>query len=233
MTGKMKYLGKDKVCPPDWPTSILAFIMILFPSIFVLIFTAFGLGGKIGGVFIDLLYVLSLLNLLRIHHLCRNTEPGILPRIRSKKIDYNKTYNVKYRSPGRVLAEYKTVEPDIKKMKTKAFFSSKQFDLVQDNEDQRYEDGNWSSPLGFCSTCKIIKPPRSFHCSDCGVCIEIHDHHCPWMGTCIGKRNTRYFVLFLFYTTLHSLLTGILCGLYVIFFTRVKLDPLIKELDKA
>lgn len=92
---------------------------------------------------------------------------------------------------------------------------------------------NYDTQLSFCTTCKIIRPPRSFHCGTCGVCVEVHDHHCPWMGTCIAKRNTRYFVLFLFYVVLHSLLTCLLCALYGFIFTTKKLGPLIKELETA
>lgn len=75
---------------------------------------------------------------------------------------------------------------------------------VKDKEDQREVEGIL---LNFCKTCKILKPPRSFHCSTCNVCIEIHDHHCPWVGTCVGKRNHRYFSLFLFMTSIQALFT--------------------------
>ena len=64
--------------------------------------------------------------------------------------------------------------------------------------------------LIFCPTCEILRPPRSFHCDICNTCIELHDHHCPWLGTCVGKRNNRYFALFLGTTALHAGFTFLL-----------------------
>ena len=58
--------------------------------------------------------------------------------------------------------------------------------------------------LTYCTTCKIVRDIRTFHCNHCGMCIERHDHHCGFVSNCIGKDNLNKFFYFICATSLHS-----------------------------
>ena len=69
----------------------------------------------------------------------------------------------------------------------------------------------------ICSTCNIIRPFRSHHCSDCGNCIYKFDHHCPWIGGCVGGRNYIYFFTFLCLFNIKNIFIVIFCLLHIIY----------------
>ena len=66
-----------------------------------------------------------------------------------------------------------------------------------------------------CHTCKIIRPPGTAHCGECNNCVLDFDHHYAFVSNCIGKRNHKYFYLFLLFGSL-SAIEGIILNIIVI-----------------
>lgn len=58
----------------------------------------------------------------------------------------------------------------------------------------------------YCARCENWKPPRCHHCSICQRCVLKMDHHCVWVVNCVGACNYKFFLLFLFYTFLETIM---------------------------
>ena len=71
-----------------------------------------------------------------------------------------------------------------------------------------------------CETCNIIRPPGASHCRICDNCVMNFDHHCAFISNCVGKRNHKYFYLFLFFGAIFSILSATL-NLIVIFYVFI------------
>lgn len=55
----------------------------------------------------------------------------------------------------------------------------------------------------YCYRCHVIKPDRCHHCRMCDTCVLKMDHHCPWFNKCVSFGNYKFFLLFLFYSSVH------------------------------
>ncbi|WBW74285.1 palmitoyltransferase Erf2 [Schizosaccharomyces osmophilus] len=89
-------------------------------------------------------------------------------------------------------------------------------------EDKRLLIGSTRSDSAFlittvyCHTCRLYRPPRASHCHLCDNCVEYLDHHCTWLNNCIGRRNYRYFFIFLLSLFFEALYLTVL-GFYIAF----------------
>lgn len=107
------------------------------------------------------------------------SDPGIIPRANVDEAAYiEKTLAPQTNEPGVYRPPARQMDVDVKGQLIK---------------------------LKYCFTCKIFRPPRASHCSMCDNCVERFDHHCPWVGNCVGKRNYRYFYLFLVSLSVHCI----------------------------
>jgi hypothetical protein len=65
------------------------------------------------------------------------------------------------------------------------------------NEISRISVNGVSQTATVCTTCRVVRPPKSGHCRFCDTCVEEYDHHCGVLGACVGRRTFRFFALFM------------------------------------
>ncbi|WFD26462.1 protein S-acyltransferase [Malassezia nana] len=79
--------------------------------------------------------------------------------------------------------------------------------LFEDMEDEGKADIRaW---LGQGEADQLVFPPkpeRAHHCRTCKTCILKYDHHCPWINQCVGLGNERYFILFMLWFGLGTMI---------------------------
>ncbi|KAF9155087.1 Palmitoyltransferase zdhhc14 [Linnemannia schmuckeri] len=86
--------------------------------------------------------------------------------------------------------------------------------------------GMYTVRLKYCETCRIYRPPRCSHCRQCDNCVEDEDHHCIWLNNCIGRRNYRYFLIFVSTASIYAMYTSALCLTHLLLLYRDrKNDP--------
>ena len=100
--------------------------------------------------------------------------------------------------------------------------------IIMERKEVRIVQGGILRNYRFCGSCSIMRPPRSTHCGDCNNCVERFDHHCPWIGNCAGKRNYKYFYIFIVLLNILTVLIGVFCIVHIYKFTKKKYDNNVK-----
>lgn len=136
--------------------------------------------------------------------LTSSTDPGILPR-----------HSLQLAVPG--------LEEEVAKFIDLPLPS---LDDVTSAPIQALTEAQIAAGFKWCSTCKVIRPPKCSHCKDCDNCVLRFDHHCPFVNNCIGQRNYGFFWAFLLSTA--CLGFTVIAGFWIFFRTGDIKDSLIQ-----
>ena len=131
---------------------------------------------------------------------------------KDRDVDENFEIQVDYKTKEEMNSEFMHYNSLKIPSATAKYFSTNKFKYVSHlrTDANGFSSSENPNKLSYCSTCKMLRPPRAYHCKICRMCVEVHDHHCPWVGTCVGKRNMLHFSIFLILTSLHALLSSII-----------------------
>ena len=142
------------------------------------------------------------------------TEPGIIPRNHPDYIkkDEKKHENkiIENNNDNNIIKEINSDSTEEGEKNNKSLNIDNKNLIDQDNITDNSTNGQEGiKPRIFteriCTTCNIIRPPGASHCSLCDNCVLDFDHHCGYISNCVGKRNHKYFYLFVFFGILSSL----------------------------
>ena len=92
--------------------------------------------------------------------------------------------------------------------------------IIEDRKEVKIIQSGFFRKYRHCGTCDIIRPSRSTHCGDCNNCVERFDHHCPWIGNCAGKRNYKFFYIFLVFLNIMTVFIGVFSIYHISKFTH-------------
>ncbi|KAF8021579.1 hypothetical protein BT93_G1893 [Corymbia citriodora subsp. variegata] len=86
---------------------------------------------------------------------------------------------------------------------------------VPDVEDRELSDQEFRRNVKHqrkCEICSTYKPQRCHHCRTCRRCVLRMDHHCQWINNCVGYWNYKAFFILVFFATVASIYSMVVCG---------------------
>lgn len=80
---------------------------------------------------------------------------------------------------------------------------------VEQDPTLNWEDVLKKIPAKYlCFSCKVIRPPRSQHCSVSNKCVDRYEAFSFWTNSSVGRQNAGYYFAFIFYVWLNCFLMG-------------------------
>ena len=158
----------------------------------------------IGGVFLlltEIFYIISF-----------STEPGIIPRNHPdfiKKKNPEEENNIKNNLQNVEQSKNENVISNLNNLNINHSIGDIKNNINQNiaNTEAKAQPNIFTERI--CVTCNIIRPPGASHCSTCDNCVLNFDHHCDYISNCVGKRNHKFFYLFLIFGSISSLYCSI------------------------
>ena len=88
------------------------------------------------------------------------------------------------------------------------------------------------NPGNVCSICRVVVPPRAYHCHSCQRCVYKADVHCVWFDRCVGGGNHHFLVYYLVSLAI-DVLVLILNGTMTFVVTFFGMVEQLSELDSS
>ncbi|KAE8152005.1 zf-DHHC-domain-containing protein [Aspergillus avenaceus] len=186
-----------------------------------------GAGAAIIVVFYVLLFPVIVTYLRLLYNVIWN--PGFLPRGSPSVTDEEDTDTLAQHSQGhkrRKRSKRRTRAAEKPETSTEVDIESgpdnnaggKAFDLDTAGLERFYtKDVFVCQPDGrpiYCSTCCQYKTDRAHHCREVDRCVRKMDHFCPWVGGVVSETSFKFFIQFVFYTTVFCAFALIICAIF-------------------
>lgn len=229
-----KFSNSIRIIGPIFSIVLLIFMLIIVHYTYAILLKYYIIQNHILSIwFICFFQTIFLFNMIINFLLSCLVKPGeIKELITNTKLSNNNTLNQEELDFKELLSNSFNIFLTRKKPLHNRIINNSSFSTIVNNNKRINNDHNYYfdlSDLEFCSKCLQYKPLRTHHCSICNSCIPKMDHHCAWINNCIGLKNNKFFLLFVTYLFISSIVSTYF-SIYI-YFDKEYLDIFNEEIN--